>query len=637
MKIALLSSPLLRALALSGALVFLVSNLLPWRGEEGPLLAWEEMNEGIKLQASIVSLVFAEEASRTLYAATYDPGGVYRSGEGGLSWRKIAAGLEKHTILSLAVPPGNGETLFAGAVDGAFVTRDEGVSWRAMEGGLPATNVYAWAFVGDGPVTVYVATDSGLYASGDGGETWESVRGLLGEVPTLCVVADPFDAGRLYAGTAGEGLYLSADRGVSWLAIEEVGDSSSVTALVVGAKGEVYALVDHALWVGFDRGRPWRALDVGGNEAPLISLAVDRSRGTLYVGAYRAGGFWSGDCGDSWQGCGEELAKSSILCWSIHPEGEALWAGTQFYGLYRSTDGGSSWHIPGQGIGERRATALAADPSNPERLFLATAHGVYLSEDRGASWARETEGMGALRILDVAVSPWDGTVYAAGVYRLERGVEIWEMPGEGIRGLTSFCLSFDRCDSGKVYAGTWGNNLCISGDRGGIWRSVHGGLETLSVRAFVIDPGDPSIWYVGTVEGAYRSLDGGNSWEACGLEKVTVFALLADSDEPGELYAGTTDGVYRTRDRGGSWEAWMEGMEPSTIRCLAWSLGGELLYAGAEGRGVYARPLGAGPWMCLGLEGPAIIYDLLVSKELSRLYAATSSGVYGIPLPLPSR
>jgi len=231
MKIALLSYPLLRALALSGALVLLVSNLLPWRGEEGPLLAWEEMNEGIKLQASIVSLVFAGEESRTLYAATYDPGGVYRSGEGGLSWRKIAAGLEKHTILSLAAHPGDGETIFAGAVDGAFSTRDEGASWRPMGGGLPATNVYAWAFVGDGPVTVYAATDSGLYDRGNGGETWESVRGLLGEVPILCVVADPSDAGRLYAGTAGEGLYLSTDRGVSWLSIEEVGDFSSVTAL----------------------------------------------------------------------------------------------------------------------------------------------------------------------------------------------------------------------------------------------------------------------------------------------------------------------------------------------------------------------------------------------------------------------
>jgi len=207
---------------------------------------------------------------------------------------------------------------------------------------------------------------------------------------------------------------------------------------------------------------------------------------------------------------------------------------------------------------------------------------------------------------------------------MAEGEGAWKAPGEGTRGLTVFEISFDDRVSEVVYAGAWGNNLLISRDGGESWAPAHGGLETLSVRALVPAPPDPSIWSVGTVEGVYWSRDGGRSWARLGLADVTVFCLLAGPDR-GHLYAGTTDGVYRSEDGGASWEAWMDRMPPATIRCLALSPDGGLLYAGVEAGGAYARPLGGGPWISLGLGGLSA-FDLLAGERA--LYAATDGGVY---------
>ena len=76
---------------------------------------------------------------------------------------------------------------------------------------LPASDVFALRVVGD---TITAGVDTAAYVSIDGGTTWRRSSRVS---PTVTLVsAVLFRNGRLYAGTAGQGVFISDDLGVSW-------------------------------------------------------------------------------------------------------------------------------------------------------------------------------------------------------------------------------------------------------------------------------------------------------------------------------------------------------------------------------------------------------------------------------------
>jgi len=78
-------------------------------------------------------------------------------------------------ILALAIDPTNPTTLYAGSGDsaGVFKSTDGGASWKQAAGGLPRSSVQALAVELALPTTVYAGTAfGGMYRSTDGGATW---------------------------------------------------------------------------------------------------------------------------------------------------------------------------------------------------------------------------------------------------------------------------------------------------------------------------------------------------------------------------------------------------------------------------------------------------------------------------------
>ena len=81
----------------------------------------------------------------------------------------------------------------------------------------------------------------------------------------------------------------------------------------------------------------------------------------------------------------------------------------------------------------------------------------------------------------------------------------------------------------------------------GSWRSVNSGLGSLQIRALDVDPQRHDRVYAGTSgRGVYVSGDGGASWEVWneGLGNLWVKALAMDVSSCDVLYAGTNDGVW---------------------------------------------------------------------------------------------
>src|SRR5687768_12178093 len=93
----------------------------------------------------------------------------------------------------------------------------------------------------------------------------------------------------------------------------------------------------------------------------------------------------------------------------------------------------------------------------------------------------------------------------------KRGSEGWDvehlMPGEDVR-----CLAIDPLNSSVVYAGTQGNGVFRSDDKGRTWRQA--GMQGWIVKSIAASPIEPGVVYVGTKPALmYVSRDGGAKWE----------------------------------------------------------------------------------------------------------------------------
>ena len=116
------------------------------------------------------------------------------------------------------------------------------------------------------------------------------------------------------------------------------------------------------------------------------------------------------------------------------------------------------------------------------------------------------------------------------------------------------------------------------------WRDVG---PVLITHALVAAPDNPALLYEGTVEGVYRSTDGGARWAAASngisdaAREVWSLTFLPDRS----LVAATGGGIYRSTDGGTHWRA--AGLRTRAIYTLAAHLTGHIvLLAGGDG-GVY--------------------------------------------------
>ena len=71
----------------------------------------------------------------------------------------------------------------------------------------------------------------------------------------------------------------------------------------------------------------------------------------------------------------------------------------------------------------------------------------------------------------------------------------------------------------------------------------------------VIDPGDPSVVYVPTTQGVYKSTDQGTTWNqaSVGMTDSAVYAVLVDPVSPSTIYATTSASIVKSTDGGASW------------------------------------------------------------------------------------
>jgi len=156
---------------------------------------------------SLLRMVYAPSDPQIAYMGTL-ASGIYRSTNGGLSWR--LAGLGEQTVLSLSVDVSNPDLVYAATdIFGSLqISIDGGGSWNNIY--LPV-NFYSLAASPTKSGVVFTGTSSGVYCYQSG--SW-SALGLSDQTVTA-IAADPVRPGVIYAGTT-SGAYYSMDGGLSW-------------------------------------------------------------------------------------------------------------------------------------------------------------------------------------------------------------------------------------------------------------------------------------------------------------------------------------------------------------------------------------------------------------------------------------
>ena len=501
--------------------------------------------------------------------------GIYKSTDGGLTWKKILYKDENTGAIDLAFDPSNPQTLYAdmwasrrppwttsGAYDGPgsglYKSTDGGETWRQLTRGLPT-----WAEglgrigLGIAPTDsslIYALVDSpklgGLYRSKDAGESWERINAdsrLWGRGDDFaCVRVDPKNKDRVYI--ANISTYRSTDGGLSFAAIK-------------GAPGgDDY----HNIWINPENPQ-------------IIALAVDQGA-TITV---NSGQTWSSWYNQPTAQFYHVITDNQFPYWVYGGQQESGSVGTSSRG-----DTGEITFRDWYPVGAEEYGYVAPDPLDPNLIY-------------GGKVTRYNRTTGQTQ----DVSP---VVLRTGQYRFNR-----TQP-----------LIFSPVNPRILYFGS--NVLFKTSDGGNSWQIISPDLtredpgvppnfgafaesdETKGEHRGVIyslapSPKDVNLIWAGTDDGLVQvTHDGGKSWQNVTPPELTPWSKLAQMDashfDTATVYAAVNrfrlddlhPYIYRTHDGGQSWQKIVDGIpenEPvNSVRDDPERRG--LLFAGTE-RTVY--------------------------------------------------
>lgn len=215
---------------------------------------WKNVSDGFFASPSIGAIRMAPSNPLVVYAGTGSDGlrsnvisgkGIYKSADGGRTWKNI--GLEKTAhIGAIEVHPSTPDIVFVAAIGNAFApnpdrgiyrSRDGGANWEKVLFLSDTIGFSDFEFHPGNPEIMYAGAwraerkpwsiisggrEGGIYKSTDGGNSWRKVfkglpMGLIGKIDLAVSAADPKRLYALVEAPQGEGgLFRSNDEGENW-------------------------------------------------------------------------------------------------------------------------------------------------------------------------------------------------------------------------------------------------------------------------------------------------------------------------------------------------------------------------------------------------------------------------------------
>ncbi|HZQ93317.1 MAG TPA: hypothetical protein VFA60_16115 [Terriglobales bacterium] len=503
-----------------------------------------------------IDITFDPTNANTLFASLWEahrtpwsmesggPGsGLYKSTDGGSTWKQITGGGLPKTILGrigVSVSGTNPNRVYAlveAENGGVFRSDDGGENWRLMndERRLRQRAWYYTHIFADpkNPDTVYVLNTS-MYRSNDGGRTFTPVPAPHGDHHGLWI--DPNNPQRMINSNDG-GANVSVNGGATW-----TGQDNQPTAQfyhvitdnrwpywVYGAQQDNTTV---AIASRSDSGVIGRAdyYDVGGGESGYIAPDPNDPENIIYAGSY--GGLITRLDRRTGQ-------EQQVNPWPDNPMGHG--ASDLKYRF--------QWTAP---------IIISRHDAN---VIYHAANVLFKSTDKGMSWtaispdltrndkSKQQPSGGPITKDNTSVEYYD-TIFSVAESPKEKDL-IWVGTDDGLVQITR--------DAGKTWTNVTPKDMPEWGRVNMVEASPHeAGVAYVAVDRHEMDDWAPYIFKTG---------DYGKSWSkvTTGIPQGAVLhAVREDPVRRGLLYAGTESGLYVSWDDGAHWQPWLQRNLPTT-------------------------------------------------------------------------
>ena len=504
-------------------------------------------------------ITFSETDGNLAFLGT-DVGGLYRSVDGGMSWKQSTIGLGSEGATSIAIDPNNGNRVLLCGVNstssshnGLYLSQNAGLTWSPVNtnGSVIGHRDYRDSVAFDkssnsptlgGSATAYWLTQWGdLYKTDDAAKSWAKVASSS-DYSEGEIFVHPSN-GYVYIASS-HGFFRSCDRGASF---EKKLDVPLTGIDVIGSKPDnVYLCSPSGLYLSTDSGSTFEnvmgdgypsyahRIEVSPAEPDHMVISNDRLK---VNNEYSNKIFFSHDGGKTWTASSKNTensiipynVRSEVMSW--HPTDKNVCISTGGDMVLRSTDAGKTFVWSNSGYNGAACTNLSVNVNDPDLMYASNQdYSGFYSVNGGKTW----------KYIQWHKN-WGGFTYGGYAVNEDHVVAINRIDGEYYICYTS--------DGGKTV-----ENTNITVDK--------------SFRCVTGVPGDENI----VLCNAYRSTDKGRSWEAmdgC----VAVF----DSDpETGRLFGINDKGQpLISADKGVSWSK--IGDLPDEIKDMEYDICGNRL------------------------------------------------------------
>ena len=495
----------------------------------------------------------------------------------GLDARNIGSATMSGRIAAVAGKVVGGKTLiYVGAASGGvWKSQDGGTTFKPVFDKQPVQSIGAVAIDPSNPKNVWVGTGeswmrnsvsvgNGIYKSTDGGETWNHT-GLPESEHIVQIIVHPTNGqivfacvpGKLWSDSNDRGLYRTADGGKTWtLVLKGANASTGCASVTMDAKNPEVLLA--GTWDFRRKGWTFRS----GGEGP------DAASGS--------GMFRSTDGGKSWTPIttakglpATPWGRVEVAMAPSDPKVVYALIESKASALFRSNDGGATW--------EQRDSSqnmvwrpfyfarLVIDPTNPNRLFKPDLR-LTVSEDGGKSFA-DTGGRSHGDWHDLWIEPSNPKHIVGGDdggfwLSYDGGNRWWK--GMNLPISQFYHVAVDTKDPYQVYGGLQDNSSWVgdSSYPGGVsnarWENMYGGDGFWMIP----DPTDPDFLYAESQGGNVgrvnrKTLSGRDIQPTAGYKEKLRFnwntPIHASPTQKGTIYIGSQF-LFRSRDHGDNWE-----------------------------------------------------------------------------------
>lgn len=623
--------------------------------------SWNNITDGFLKTSSVGAIAIADSDPNVIYVGmgehairgvmTSHGDGVYKSMDAGKTWTHLGLDDSRH-IAEIRIHPKNPDLVYvavqgaahkASEARGVYKSEDGGATWkkvlyidentgaadlsmdlrnpRILYAGFWEHRRYPWQVKSGGE-------GSGLYKSVDGGETWEQLKkGLPEMMGKVAIDVSPANSEVVYANIEAEGekggVYRSDDAGQTWKQTSKdrvtVARSWYYIEVFADPKNEdVVYVLNAPLLRSIDGGKTFKSIPnphtdqhhLWINPANTDNLALANDGGACI--SFNGGKTWSTQQNQPTAQFYRVIADQRF---PYH-----IYGGQQDNSTVaiasRTADGGIGWK-DWYAVAGGESAFLAFDPDNPRYVFGGSYQGNISVFDHETGMTKDimaypVVGLGTIPKdmkyrfnwnAPIVSSPQDrSTIYHAGnvvMQSKDRG-QTWreispdltrndkskQQEGgapftiEGAGGENYNTISYvvaSPHEQGTLWVGTDDGLIHLTRDDGESWTNITPkGIGETQINAIEVSPHTPGTAYAAITSYKfgdfspmiYSTKDYGKTWskKVRGIEdEHYVRVVRADPKVPTILYAGTEQGIYISFDEGDNWERFQSNLPVTPI------------------------------------------------------------------------